>query len=80
MTTIQNYLKNQWPTFYGNSQLKNYFLSLGESKDYISAGKVVKSIDGESVSIFEVDRYLESSNKEEELLFESEIAGFLGLE
>lgn len=80
MTTIQNYLKNQWPTFYGNSQLKNYFWALGEAKDYISAGKIVKNIDGESVSIFEVDRYLESNNKEGELLFESEIAGFLGLE
>ncbi len=80
MSTIQSYLRNQWPIFYSNSQLKNYFTALGESKDYISAGQISKNIDGESLSIFEVDRYLESSQKEDELLFKNGIASFFGLE
>ena len=76
VSTIQSYLKNQWPTFYSNSELKDYFNALAESKDYIANGKISKNMDGEDVSIFEVDRYLESNREEEDLIFKKEIASF----
>ena len=76
MSSVLSYLRNQWPTFYSNSDLKNYFIALSESKNYILNGKIAKNIDGEDVSIFEVDRYLESNRKEEDLIFKREVASF----
>lgn len=80
ISSVQSYLRNQWPTFYSNSDLKSYFTALSESKDYISNGQISKNIDGEDISIFEVDRYLESSRKEGELIFKKEVASFFWLE
>lgn len=66
MSTIQSYLKNQWPTFYTNTSLQDYFIALSQSKDSISAGRLIKNLGGESVSIFEVDKQLSVSKKEGE--------------
>ena len=80
MTTIQNYLKNQWPTFYSNTSLQDYFMALSQSKDAISAGKLIKNLGGESVSIFEADKQVSIGKKEGEFALRWWVVGFFGVE